>query len=246
MQLTILGTSHIASESLNKVKETIGKGSYDILALELDSQRLYSLLQKTRHETHLRDMLKIGVKGYFFGLFGAWAERRLGEMVGMKPGAEMIAAYRLAKKKGMQISLIDQRIDITLKRLSESFTWREKMNFVLDIVGNIAKRQKMEFDLRKVPPKDVIQKLIERVKNRYPNLYKVLVTERNEVMAANLATLLQQYPEKKIIAIVGAGHEEELFTLVRQKAGTVPNISYKFSVGEDINSKVFYIKHGMD
>ena len=49
----------------------------------------------------------------------------------------------------------------------------------------------------------------------YPNLYRVLVEERNEVMARNLAALMKNHPDKKILAIVGAGHEEDVLEGVK-------------------------------
>ena len=72
-----------------------------------------------------------------------------------------------------------------------------------------------EIDLSKVPPKTLIKKLISKVKIRYPNLYKVLIEERNKVMANNLSALIKKNPDKNILAIVGAGHEDELVSLIK-------------------------------
>jgi pheromone shutdown-related protein TraB len=225
--LTIIGTSHIAKESLKEVRDAINTGKYDIIALELDQLRLRAMLSRKKQSRSVRDVFKVGVKGYLFSLFGAWAERKLGSMVGMKPGAEMLTAYRLARKKKLKIALIDQRIDITLKRFSKALTWKEKWNFVVDVVKGFFKRPQLEFDLRTVPSKQVITKLIRKVKKRYPNFYKVLVEDRNRVMAQNLSKIITRYPDKRVLAIVGAGHEDDIMRMVEEE----PRISYSFSFG---------------
>jgi pheromone shutdown-related protein TraB len=225
MQITILGTSHIARESLQKVKEHISTGKYDIVALELDAGRLQALRQKVRPKTRFSDIFRVGVKGFLFSLLGAWAERKLGELVGVKPGAEMLTAYRFASKHGADIVLIDQRIDITLKRLSEQLTWNEKWNFVVDLLTGFFKRPVIQFDLTKVPSQEVIQQMVAQVKDRYPNFYKVLVTERNHFMARNLRAIMLRFPDKRILAVVGAGHEEELRNLIE------PEIQYSYNIG---------------
>ncbi len=73
-----------------------------------------------------------------------------------------------------------------------------------------------ELDLTKVPEKAVISRMIKEVKKRYPNLYRVLIEERNEVMARNLSNVVQRHPESKVLAIVGAGHEEEIISILRK------------------------------
>jgi len=73
----------------------------------------------------------------------------------------------------------------------------------------------IKFDLAKVPPQKVIKELIAEIKMRYPNVYRVLVKERNEFMAEKLANIIRQYPEENVIAVVGAGHEKEMAGLVK-------------------------------
>ena len=225
--LTIIGTSHIARQSLEDVENAIEEENPDIVAIELDKKRLYSLFKKTKSKIRIYDVRRIGVKGFAFSLIGAWAEKKLGKLVGVAPGSEMKKAISLAKKHKMKIALIDQDIEITLKRFSKSLTWKEKWNFIVDIVKAVFLREKaIEFDLTKVPDKKIIKKLIGKVKERYPNIYKVLIEERNVVMARNLKNIMEQNEDKKILAIIGAGHEEDIINLIKK-----PNISYSFSVG---------------
>ena len=49
--LTIIGTSHISKQSVNDVKEHILIEKPEIIAIELDKIRLYSLLNKKKKLT---------------------------------------------------------------------------------------------------------------------------------------------------------------------------------------------------
>jgi pheromone shutdown-related protein TraB len=218
--LTIIGTSHIAKESLEQVEKYIEKELPDIVALELDKKRLFALVSGQKRRIRLRDIRKMGIKVFLLNLIGAYVEEKLGKMVGVKPGSEMKLAYRLAQKHKLKIALIDQNIEVTLKRLSKAITWKEKFAFVIDLLkGLILRRPEIQIDLTKVPPEEVIKLMIEKVKSRYPNIYRVLIDERNIYMARHLAKILMKFPDKKIFAIVGAGHEKDLLVLIKKELG---------------------------
>ncbi|MBW3004267.1 TraB/GumN family protein [Candidatus Woesearchaeota archaeon] len=217
--LFIIGTSHIASQSIKEVEKEIAKLEPDIVALELDKKRLAALLsEKKPDKIRVKDIRRVGFKGWLFSVIGAWVEKKLGDQVGVSPGSDMLAAFHAARKVHARIALIDQDIEVTLKRFSQELSWREKWNFFVDIIkGLVFRKTDIGFDLSTVPTQATISKLIKQVRKRYPNIYKVLITERNEVMAANLAHLFLRYPDKKIVAIIGAGHEKDIMKLVKQK-----------------------------
>ena len=227
--LVFLGTSHIAKQSLEEVKKSILEEKPGIIALELDKKRLPALMSKTPKKMDLRSIRHIGLKGFLFSLFGAWAERKLGKLVGVAPGSEMKQAIKIAKKENIKLALIDQDIEITLQRLSRAITWKEKQNFFIDIFKAIFLRKKeIEFDLTTVPDKKIIAKLTSKLKERYPNVYKVLIQERNVVIADNINKLMNLNPDKKILVILGAGHIDDVLELIKEN-----KISFSFSVGQN-------------
>lgn len=224
--LVFLGTSHIAKQSLEEVKKYIETEKPDIIALELDRKRIVALMSKSPRKADFRAIKHIGLKGFIFSLIGAWAERKLGKLVGVAPGSEMKQAIRMAKQNNIRIALIDQDIEVTLRRLSKSLTWKEKGNFLADIAKAFFSRKKeLEFDLTTVPDKAIIKKLTSRLKERYPNVYKVLIEERNVVIANNIRRLMSNQ-DKKVLVILGAGHLDEVMELIKE-----PKISFSFSVG---------------
>ena len=210
--LKIIGTSHISIDSVNEVESIILSVKPDIVAIELDRLRFYSLSSKGK-KVRFRDIYKIGVKGFLFNIVGAWIEKQLGKIVNVKPGSEMIKAIESAKKVNARVALIDQDIRITLRKLSKQLTWKEKFTFVKDIFKGIFSKERIKIDLRKVPDKKLINNLIKKLKDDYPTLYKVLIEERNLVLAKNLNKLMTT--NKSIIAVIGAGHEEEVLRIIK-------------------------------
>ncbi|MBU0629136.1 MAG: TraB/GumN family protein, partial [Nanoarchaeota archaeon] len=181
------------------------------------------------------NIFRVGIKGFIFSIIGAWAEKKLGDYVGVSPGSEMKQAVRLAQKNSLKLALIDQDIEITLKKLSKNITSKEKWNFLVDIFKAVILRKKeVDFDLTTVPSKEIINTLVSKVKKRYPTLYNVLIKERNEVMSKKLVRLMKEKPDEHILAIVGAGHEEEIISLIKKSINKV-DISYSIHVGESQN-----------
>jgi len=214
--LVIVGTSHIAKESLKKVKETIEKEKPDLVALELDKKRFISLIKKRKTSFSIKTIKKIGLKGFLFAFLSSFISRKLGERVNVLPGSEMLVAYYTAKKKKIPIALIDQDIEITLKRFSQTFSFKEKIRFLLDILSLpflAFSKQKLKINLNKIPKKKFVIMMINHLKRRYPSLYKVLVEERNIIMAKKLFFLMKKY--KKIVVVVGIGHEEGIIHLLK-------------------------------
>lgn len=214
-QIILLGTSHIAEESVAAIQAAIAKHEPDMVAVELDEGRLDALVHKRRRASFLQLVPRVGITGAVFAAIGGYVQKKLGAHVGVLPGADMLAAVRAGQKKKLPVFLIDQPIELTLRHFSTAFTFREKLRLLADIFMALLfpRRQMKQYglftlDLSKVPPKKLIERLIREIKKRYPSLYRVLIQERNEYMAYQLVRLAHQYPNAKILAVVGAGHEE--------------------------------------
>ncbi|MDD5650952.1 MAG: TraB/GumN family protein [Candidatus Nanoarchaeia archaeon] len=210
--IVIIGTSHIAIESINEVERYIRSLNPEVIAIELDKRRLVSLFAKKR-KLSIKDIKTLGIKGFLFNLIGASIEKKLGNLVGTAPGGEMRKAVELARELKIKIALVDQDINVTLNKLTKSITLKEKLNFFVDIIMGLFKKEKINFDLKKVPNKEIIKKLTTQFKKRYPNMYFVLVEDRNKYMAKNLYRLMLNY--NVVLAIVGAGHEEDLIKEIK-------------------------------
>ena len=213
--LSILGTSHIAAQSIDEVRKNVKEIRPGIIALELDYKRFQALTSKK--PKGIVNPFQFGLIGFIFNQLGAYAEKKLGKLVGITPGSEMVEAARLAKKYKIKIALIDQDIGITLKNLSKEITRKEKWRFIIDLFkAGFTKENKITIDLTKVPKEDFIRKIIKQVKERYPSFYKVIVKDRDKVMAKNLYTLISNNKDEKVLAIVGAGHEKDMLKEIKR------------------------------
>mgnify|MGYP001612583961 CR=1 FL=1 len=212
--LLLIGSSHIAKESIKEIEAEWLSFHPEILAIELDQGRMYALLHPEKSRLRLKDIRYIGVKGYIFAKIGAYIEEKLGKSVGVIPGADMRSAILLARKRNVPIALIDQEIAMTLKRFGKVLTWREKFRFAYDLIASIFGKR-VSIDLRKVPDKDMIDSLLLQVKRRYPTVYKVLIVERNQFMANRLYSLMASNPDIPIMAVVGAGHQEAIIDILK-------------------------------
>ena len=221
MAITIIGTSHIAKESVEEIKNAIENKKPDIVAVELDVQRASGLLRHQKTSVSMKDIVKIGVKGFVFVKVGQFVQGKLGQLVGSDPGSEMRTAILEAKKRQLIVAFIDQPIQKTLQEFSISLSWKERFQFAGDIVKGIfsGKKQLQELgldkvDLKKVPSTELVEKMMKKLKDDYPNVYKTLVDDRNRYMVKQLVKLTKSYPEKNILAVVGAGHKKGMEELL--------------------------------
>jgi pheromone shutdown-related protein TraB len=225
-EVILIGTSHIARHSVSAVRKIIDKENPEMVAVELDIMRFQALLQKKRKQKFsFYNIRAVGFKGFIFAIIGSYLSKKLGRMVGVQPGADMMAAINEAKGHNLKIALIDRNINITLARFSKFFSWREKWNMIVDVFRGMTSAEKelerlgiSKLDLSKVPPEELIDTLLERTKERYPNLYKVLVSERNVFMTKRIIKLMEQDDIKKLVVVVGAGHKRGMMMLLEDNA----------------------------
>ncbi|MAF35611.1 conjugal transfer protein TraB [archaeon] len=215
--ITIIGTSHISPKSVALVKKTILDEKPEFVGIELDFRRFTHLNSNAKkRKLSIKDIKTLGMTGFFLNLVGGWLEKKLGELTGSAPGSEMIMAAKAAKQIDAKILLLDRDITVTLKRLSKKITFKEKMTFVWDIISAPFKKRKIKFDLKSVPSEELIITLLKEVKQKYPNVHKVLLAERDLYMAKGLNTYIGK-PEK-VIVVVGAGHEKGVYTHLQRMA----------------------------
>ena len=211
--IEIIGTSHIAKESVSETKEKILKEKPDIVCIELDKSRFISLFQKNQRKLGIKD-LRVGGFGVIFLLVGRWLQKKLGDQVGIIPGADMKSAILAARKVKAKIYLIDIPIQKTLSKLSTDVSGWEKVKLILHLIFSPLSVKSRKFakqiDLTKVPSDKIIYQAISEMRKTFPQLFKVLLDDRNAHMIKQLKSISKKYPESKIIAVIGAGHEKDI------------------------------------
>lgn len=210
----IVGTSHIARQAVRRVKAAFVDFLPDVVALELDQGRLAALLADAKPSHGVGMLRVVGVRGYVFALLASWLQRRLGRVVDMTPGVDMLAAFQEAKRTQMRVLLIDQDIQCTLRKLSKALGWRELRQVFADMWNGILGRETVRFNLQGVPSEALVTRLLDEFRARYPRPYTVLVEERNQYMTRALQAYHSKFPEHKVLVVVGAGHKAGMLALL--------------------------------
>jgi len=217
--IILIGTAHISKDSVDEVKSAIEKYKPDIVAVELCKKRHEALTQKDKWEnTPITSLLKSN-KAYLVlaQTFLSSIQRRLGKEYGVEPGSEMIAALKEAKKRNIEIALIDRDITVTLKRAWRKMGIREKFRlsweFMKALVG-YDDEELEELDLKELMKQDVISSLMKEFGEIAPSVSNVLIHERDQYIAKKI---LDESHKGKIVAVVGAGHLEGIEKHLKKK-----------------------------
>ncbi len=212
----LIGTSHIAKESLEKVDKNISEKKPDLVAVELDLARLQGLMHKKKGKIRLPLFQKVIV------MLLQKMQDTLSKETGILPGQEMLDAVRHAKKAEARVALIDQRIDVTISKLMKAMGLKEKAKLmaylVMGFLGIGASKMlpaEKGIDLNKIPEDEFIEYAMEYMESIFPSIYKVLVSDRNWYMAHNLMKLSSSFDT--IVAVVGAGHVRGIKELLEKE-----------------------------
>src|SRR5258708_20927036 len=104
----LVGTAHVSQRSVDDVRATIDEVGPDVVCVELDSARL-DVLQKEAAFRDL-DIFKVVREGKTLYLLAHLAlaayQRRIGKELGVRPGAELIAAVEAARERGIGVELV--------------------------------------------------------------------------------------------------------------------------------------------
>ncbi|HIH71937.1 MAG: hypothetical protein PWP49_1956 [Thermococcaceae archaeon] len=209
----IIGTMHVSPKSRRDVREFILREKPDAIAIELDRQRFYALQSPKR--LTFQEAVKLGKKA-ILGYILMKVEEKIGEEFGMKPGGEMIEAIQTAYLLGVPLYLIDEDIQSIMGKLLRA-PLREKILLLLEsslVFLPIAPGAESQEDIM-----ESYKVMMHRFRIRYPYIFRVLVEERNEIMAKNLKAIVDELKRRgvkkpKVVAVVGLGHKKGIEKLL--------------------------------
>ena len=219
--IIIVPTSHIAEESIKAVKRVIGQEKPDCVAVELDINRFMAM--EGGEVSSWEAFKRLGPWTFTIFFVMKKIQSWLGKRVGIIPGSDMLSAVRAAEREGIHVAFMDRDMGITLDRLSR-ISWREKTKLFLfllkgltldTLLAKAGKGRSVRLDLRKVPPRKLIEEVMEVLSREFPGIYRVLLKERDIYMARRLAGLSTRF--EKIIAVVGTAHAPGLQRLLSRK-----------------------------
>ena len=222
-EIRIIGTAHVSQKSVDEVRAAIGEYNPEVVAIELDPSRFQALKRQAADPT-VKDVLEVkNFNSLLVQWLLAYLQRKIGLDVGVAPGAEMKAAIEEAEQRGMAIALIDRDIRVTLLRFWNSLGLLEKLRMIWALVISIAEVDNgQQIDIESLKDQDVIDVVMEEFRKFSPNGAHALIDERDAFIAHQLVLLRAQRPEGKILAVVGAGHQQGISAYLDNPATLPP------------------------
>ncbi|MHA1122082.1 MAG: TraB/GumN family protein [Candidatus Heimdallarchaeota archaeon] len=263
--MTIIGITHIDSESQDKVSRILEEVKPDAVCLELDEYRLNALLENETTELSakletVKDTNDLSdVKGEveeekapfnYEQNFAAvledigFFESELARITYTdQPGKEMLIAYKLAKKMGAAIFLIDRSIQDISKVLEEEVSEEEAAKFqqLIDelmydkkIVAKPLNQDELplseplknfneleddeEINLNEVieifKDQESLESILSVFNSNFPQLYSILLEDRNVYMSKQILKVIKKY--SNIVVVLGYGHVQEISKILNE------------------------------
>ncbi len=231
--IILVGTGHILEKSVKEVEAVIDREEPDVVAVELCEGR-YNALKGNVEDFSIKEAMSGGSPFLILTHWLlAYVQRKMGAELGIEPGADMMAAIKKAEEKGCEVALVDRPIQVTMQRFWKKMTFLEKIKMIFSIIfaigsmgkdkggigeGKEKEEKKLmvggmstnkEIELDRLTDDDVVTQLMEELREFSPGAATALLDERDAYIAGSLLELQKQTLrkfERKIVAVVGAGH----------------------------------------
>lgn len=209
-EVTVVGTAHISSESVEEVEETIREVRPDLVGVELDEDRFESLREESGwSDMDILEAIRDG-RGplLLINLVLSIYQRRMGLEEGVKPGTELMKGVETAEDLGIEYRLLDRDIGETFSRMLSELTFWEKMKLVASLF--VAEE---EIEVEDLKEDNMLNTLVRELEEEFPTVKRVFLDERNQYMAEKL--LEEDFDHA--VMVVGAAHVEGLVQCLEEK-----------------------------
>ncbi len=221
-KITFVGTAHISKANALQVNEIILNQRPDVVCVELDRDRFYSLINKDKIKkpkiTAIFKSKKPSVFLLAYVLSGI--QRNIAKKYKIDPGEEMFSAITSAKEINAKIALIDRDINVTLLKLTKNLTFKEKFKILFSgffVPKKDLKKINIDSILKEVEEgkenSDMIEQILQIFTEQHKKLKEILIDQRDQYMAYQL----QNMPGENIVVVVGAGHVNGIINNLNNK-----------------------------
>lgn len=203
-EITIIGTAHISSESVEEVKQALLEIQPDTVAIELDDERYKSMTEtKNWQDMDIVNIIKKKKVGFLVAqMILSSYQRKIAQNLKLNVGEEMSTAIQYSKVNHTKLLMIDRNIQTTLLRIWHNLGWFEKVKMLTELLSSMFENDVKEEDIEALKQGDMLQSALSEISKQFPQIAETLIFERDRIMAYKLS-----YAHgNKIVAIVGAAH----------------------------------------
>jgi pheromone shutdown-related protein TraB len=215
----IVGTAHVSKESVEEVRETILRIRPEVVCVELCKGR-YDALTQDRAFRDL-DVFKVIKEGKTLYLLAHLAlssyQRKMGAALGVKPGAELLAAVEAAREVGARVELVDRDIHITLKRTWANLGLWKKSQLLASIAMGFEDEDGEEVTeerIEQLKEQKALSEMLSELAIALPQIKKPLIDERDAFLMSSIEDSAKG--AKDVVAVVGAAHVPGMKSLFKQ------------------------------
>ncbi|MBW2452929.1 MAG: TraB/GumN family protein [Deltaproteobacteria bacterium] len=201
----IIGTAHVSKKSVEEVREVIAELKPDTVCVELDKMRYEALTDDTRWRK--LDIFQVIKQRKMLFLMASLAlqayQKRLGEQLGVRPGAELLAGVEAAKEVGAEVVLADRDVQATLRRTWANLGFFAKLKLLTALVASIFDGEEVDEErVEELKDSEHIGDLMSEFAKALPQVKEPLIDERDDY----LMSTIEEAPGKTLVAVVGAAH----------------------------------------
>ncbi len=221
-EIVLVGTAHVSRESVDEVATVIDREEPDAVCIELDGKRYESLRDETGwQEMDVTTALREG-KGTLLLLTVLLSiyQRRLGDAMEVRPGAEMLAAADAAESRDIPVHLVDRDVSETMRAAMQNLTLREKLRLVTETGAAFfgAGEEVTAEDIEALKEQDALEAVVTELGGAYPGLKRAFLDDRD----AHMAGRILETDAERIVAVVGAAHLDGVAERLESGDTTVP------------------------
>lgn len=216
-EIFLVPTAHVSLQSVEDVRKTIQAICPDVVCIELCEPRFKNLINReVWKQTNLVQVIRQGNAMLLLAsLVMASFQKRIGERLGVKPGAEMEEGIRQAKEVGADLVLADRDIQITLKRTWHQLKFRHRIRMVLELVATLFVGEEISAEsIEELKEEKKLGDVLKLLADEFPNLKSTLIDERDQFLAQKI----RDAAGKRVVAVVGAGHVPGIVAKISQPA----------------------------
>ncbi|NGX57385.1 MAG: hypothetical protein K940chlam3_00276 [Chlamydiae bacterium] len=217
----LLGTAHLSQNSVKDVQQTIEKIRPDAVCVELCPSRYKAMTEKDNWKN--MDIFQVIRRGKALFLLAQLIMssfyQRLGDQLGIQPGAEMLEAINIAKENNIEIVVVDRPIEITLKRIWRNLRFGSKFKMLMQLTKGLFEIDEIDEDMiEEMKQSAQLEDMMEVFAKSFPEVKKRLIDERDSYLSQKI----KHTPGKKIVAVVGAGHVKGILRQIEKEIPLEP------------------------
>ncbi len=201
----LIGTAHVSQESVDLVQRVITEVKPDTIAVELCDSRYQSL--KNPEKWKSLDLFTVIKEGKAFVLLSQLIlssfQKKIAKELKIQPGAEMMAAIKLAEEQNAHLVLADRDVKTTLKRTWANLSFWQGLKVMSTLLAGLLTNEKVSAeDIEKLKKNDALEDAMKEFATQFPTVRESLIDERDQYLAEKIRIA----SGNTIVAVLGAGH----------------------------------------